>query len=758
MRKNFTPMLILKIVLLFATATLFSSCKDLLDASSLKDEIEKKVEYINSQDVEILVISKQGSVTPNQKLTKKATDRIKLYFSAYPDFQFIKWAIIDPKTGKPFENMAESNSIGTFENCASSETTFTLNKAIDSTVTITPICAERPQVLTRFPVYKPAGVYRDSRIEIMFDHDINSSSTYYDKENYEAEIRASDDRLIRKSGFAPRYIPTYLESEGNHYGYRLEIKLLDAIIDTVFKNIEIRDINNKNLLEHFAAPFWEDNSTLIIPAKKTLPIGTQLIVSIENFFYNYPYIDDYGNEQQAKVFMAEPAKWNYVVNNDVDTEAPTVFPVYISNKSPITSVPNTIIEPDPNNLSTTPHLKDGKLYILAKVEDKKSGPANTFSVTCNKYDSTLTTTTEVNRKTLNYTNKISSTIYACGTAEKPQAIDFSDLDDGFYQAVFSFSDNSGNTFGIYVDPTTYDRIPILLPTAAFRLDTSGPENTVTFENNSSTNTLTASWTPTWDYSSSKWSYNNTTASATVSGTSIKTATLSNSSSYSQISLKQYDDVENERIFTYEKPTLKTFTVKQNSSSPTKKIDVSWEYPDSTENLTGVEIYYGTTNNYKNATLINTTLVSSGTTKYELSNLTPGTKYYVWLVPYYRFATTDKTKGNALSKNILEPVSCYAKTSPVTNLTGSSRLGSVTLSWTKPEGNVVGYKISYYKTPAKSELLSRPIAIIDTASTSYLIQNLNLSTSYDFVVTAYSDDDNISSGSQITIKTPTLTKL
>lgn len=748
MRKNFTPMLILKIVLLFATATLFSSCKDLLDASSLKEEIEKKVEYINSQDVEILVISKQGSVTPNQKLTKKATDRIKLYFSAYPDFQFIKWAIIDPKTGKPFENMAESNAIGTFENCASSETTFTLNKAIDSTVTITPICAERPQVLTRFPVYKPAGVYRDSRIQIMFDHDINRSSTYYDKVNYAAEIKANDNRLTGLS--ATKYTAYYFESEGNRYGYSISVRKSDKVSDTVFKNIEIRDINNKNLLEHFGAPVWEDDSTLIIPANKSLPSGTQLIVSIENFFYDYPYVDDYGHEQQAKVFMAEPAKWNYIVNNNVDSVAPKVTDISISNKTPMTtqSWPTT---PNPNTPSSTPTLKDGKLYLRATVEDIDSGPSNDFVITYEHlYDSSLNAISQNSASLLiPYSTIKSATTTTCGTSNSnPQVIDFSNLKDGFYKAIFKFVDNAGNT---YKDSTSGNS-----PTIAFRLDTSGPENTVTFENNSSTNTLTASWTPTWDYSSSKWNYNNTTASATVSGTtSKKTTSLGNSSSYSKISLNQYDDVENERIFTYEKPTLKTFTVKQNSSSPTKKIDVSWEYPDSTENLPGVRIYYGTTNNYQSALLIDTMLVSSGTTKYELSNLTPGTKYYVWLVPYYEFTTSDKLNGTTISKNILEPVSCYAKTSPVTNLTGSSRLGSVTLSWTKPAGNVVGYKISYYKTPAKVGLLPLPIAIIDTASTSYLIQNLNLSTSYDFVVTAYSDDDNISSGSQITIKTPTL---
>lgn len=728
MKKTLAPVFIF-LATIFLTFFI-SSCRNLLDGSNLREELEKKVDYIKSPDVSIQLIGEQGTVSPSGIQTNKATDRIPLFFSAYPDYQFIKWVIIDPKTNQPFEDETAANEIGVFDDCEKANTVFTLNKIVDHVLTLKAICAERPTPLTTAPLYNPSGVNRDTRIQIMFDHKISEESIYYTAEELEVDIlkvlakqpHNKYDVHFLFDGDAPPPSNVFDITVANKiYGFYLTDRLLNNKRNSdsiTYKNIKIIAINNnknENLLSHYEKPYFEGADLLIIPTKtgnSSVPEFSQPLVSIENFFYFYSYENENGETitTDKKITMAEPEKWNYHVNNTTDTTNPEIKSIKITN---VTGTPL----PE-NRLTAIPvTLSDRKLYIDTEVTDANLD--ETFTITLNKlYD-------EFGSMLANQTTTSLSASYTSMTDTKQDAvfksaIDLSDLADGIYRVTLSFTDKTGNK----TEKTG----------AIFKLE----KPIVTFEYDSSTNILTAT-ADTWTNSAPdlKWQLKSPTLTKTISATkSYNSSTgkykvqLTNASVYSAIILKQYDENSNVLSFPYTMPTQITdFSVVRNPEHPNTQLDLSWTTPVSNAGTTKIM--------YSISDISNATVSSTK----NISNLTPGKEYHIWIVQEIKNSSTSSTIGSTISRLITKE-SCYTAPNAVTGLASTSEPTSITISWTKPTGNFTGYAIYYIAN--NSRIPRRLLYIEDPSATSYTISNLSTRTKYAISIQSYYiDKTNIS---------------
>lgn len=346
---------------LFSSILLIPSCNNFMSGANLRDEVEKKIIYENAPSYSILVTSNYGKISPNGVIECKETDSTPLLFTADSDYQFIRWRIVDRKTGVEIK---EQNYIK-FDEINESNTSFTLEEPAPENILIEPYCEIRPTVVSVTPLYDSNGVYRDRRIAVMFDKEMDESAIYYNLDE--------QDELINK-GY------TLLKDEKNDdkcYGY------WDGVDKktTRFKNIVITKRKNQSdyLLCNYSAPYFDkdDSSVLRIDAKMgedAPPEATDILVMLQQFGAN---IND------NIVTLANNYKWNYFTNGKVDTDAPLFnssgdaeFTVlFEENKAAVIQEKNkAIFDTKTQDDYIANNLKNKKLFVKGGFFDGGSGP------------------------------------------------------------------------------------------------------------------------------------------------------------------------------------------------------------------------------------------------------------------------------------------------------------------------------------------------------------------------------------------------
>ena len=279
-------------------------------------------------------------------------------FEADGDFAFIKWQIYDSTTGNELQNGLYLE----IEDPSAQDTNFKLvNVPADQAVSlaIKPLVLERPQVISATPVYDSKGAYRDARIQVMFDSDIDPASIYYTTDEYKA---LKDELGLEENDFLKIDLGTTAQPDIKYYGYTKNN-------NTVFKNIQI--VNNKtyaNLLDHFEKPRFEGSRRLIIyPKKDNLPPGgTTYLITLDK---NFSYLSE---ADKKPVNMREAKKWIYFVNSETDQTPPSVSKIEIrdANDDPVST-----------DFSTYSFLNgEKKLKFRVAVTDFDSGPSPYFSM------------------------------------------------------------------------------------------------------------------------------------------------------------------------------------------------------------------------------------------------------------------------------------------------------------------------------------------------------------------------------------------
>ena len=738
----------------------------------------------------------------------------------------------------------EADEIIEIENRYERETSFSLKKEV-SGLLIQPYCVSRPQILSTFPYYEKTGILRDSRITIMFDRDICENSIYYDSEELRKELKSAgivpedytvvfhkkDPELsdaekvtaeeLNSTGiFDKLYIfydaaePESIDSitpENRVYGYIACFDNDDGekIYKTFYKNIQVTDRNKQNMLSHYRAPYFERDDILVVPAESgtlTPAASSQILTTIGMGIYT-KYTED-GFEKP--ITLAANKKFNYYLNSQTDTTNPDV-------EFTLTDSSGTALKPSRSidfqqlsydSIQNYSHLGDKKIKLYIKASDLESGMLDYFQInlrkiSSEKYDSIINALFYNQKKTvsIDFTSMIeSSKLY--GTETEPMTIDLARLfptiinGQGLYELEISVKDINGNDYNNFTITgiSTLEQEATRLKRYVI-IDNAGPAITAPTLKSSKPGELEVSFKPTADFNYA-WIYYRQTGTSSWTGTKLMKSSSFSSTEIQKITLnkgKKYDvqvdyyDIYGYRtvssiVSEYTRPDYTKITsLTPNSTSPTTKLDLCWEYPSTfptSGNGAGIMIFYTSdSNNIQYATYDDWWNVghtfNGSQRKYanvlHSGNLVPGTCYYVYAVSYVgnmpqaSTVTSGKSTNTYYDENYddyMETNSikyCYTKPNSVTNLTATVNSGtSVSLSWTKPtSGNKNGYNI-YKKDLTNGSSTWTLCSYVGATTSAYNATGLTAGHKYSFCVRSYVNDSVKNDGTKIESTDTTIT--
>lgn len=341
-----------------------------------------KVEKIPTAQFQIT--SKFGRISPNGKFTYKEGDDVNLFFTADPDYQFIRWRLINGNTGKEIDNQEYVK----FENEKEFNTSFTFQKVPENNnflLVVEAECAKRPKVVSATPMYDSDGVYRDRRIVVMFDNEMDDSSIYFneeelkellilrDGEDFNTEVLRSGYTLLKDSKHGNKCYGYYKESDSNSY---------------VYKNIQItrRTNVNENLLQYYDAPCFDENdsSKIIIESLKTNspPGGVEILVSISGNMNCTKGTESH----KTQISIGSMYIWSYYTNGREDSDPPVFNTIDVRfAKKNQTQFDSSALQLAEDVLAISNNPKDGipkynhkqrKLWVKGDFTDSGSGPAS----------------------------------------------------------------------------------------------------------------------------------------------------------------------------------------------------------------------------------------------------------------------------------------------------------------------------------------------------------------------------------------------
>lgn len=380
-------------VLLCAVLSLFISCENFLKAEVVSKEVKNFIEYSNSSSYTIKVNSKNGTgfvqSPAGGETTKKVSDVFNVTFNTDDDYEFIEWKIIDSVSKTQFNN-GEYLEIDNLSQ-ESATCTFVKAPAAGMQLSLVPVVAERPRIIDKTPAPGETNAYRDSVIQIMFDHDMSEKSLYYTQNEIselKLEYNIDDNAFLANAS----YVPDANDPESsNFYGYKITN---NGNEEQFYKIISVVDYNNerKSILNYFGAPSFETPDTLVIPNNETLPAGIQVYVVLKK---------DVAYEQTKLIRQKDDTPWTFFVGSKTDDNPPEMDSNSVI-KARTVSTPdlNDPSKDEPEDIDFTtsistsiPTLYNKSIYINVLITDSDSGPASYFEMTVTNNDNSSDTKT-----------------------------------------------------------------------------------------------------------------------------------------------------------------------------------------------------------------------------------------------------------------------------------------------------------------------------------------------------------------------------
>lgn len=415
---------------------------------SFANQIVIQPYVIKIPEAYITIDGEHGTFTPGKGKKKyKIGVKNPIEFDAVSDYAFIRWKIINEKTGNEIiadaidgNNGKAENTYITFTDASSEKTEFELIQipAEDEEISLSiqPELVERPRIISNSPSYVASGVLRDTTIQVMFDTNMEEDSIYYTDKELEA--------LTNEFDFENEYtLLPVKENDPNtkYYGYKKGEEVF-------FKNILITNSrNDENLNRFFKAPVFENARTLSIPVNRATPINPGVRVSVmlnENFFYKTGGKD---------ISMSRAEKWQYLVNGKTDNDPPTIGndDLIIKDSKQNALLPSSdAFDLNATGIDSLKYFAGGKFSLFLKAEDN-TAPDSKFNIVCEKlYDKDYQPVTTEDKTTLmiEYNNPLGTSSEYGFTDNNNNRIladcYLDDLDDGIYSMYFVVKDGSGN--------------------------------------------------------------------------------------------------------------------------------------------------------------------------------------------------------------------------------------------------------------------------------------------------------------------------
>ena len=349
---------------------------------------------------------------------------VSISYEPYSDYEFVRWKIYDSNssTKQEIENGRYLTITDTTAERTECVLTTPLEEGSSIKLCIEPVNIKRPRVTSESPKWTETGVYSDTRIQVMFDQPMSTSSIYYSTDeitNLKVKYELEDDDFIKDGD--------------DWYGYTYQGQ-------DYYKNIQVMDYTyNVSLLDKFNKPYFETPNTLVIPViqSKAPARGTTVVVTIEDGFC----IEVETAPKKTKpVTLKEMAMWEYIVDGQIDDTPPDFVTIDIKN----TRETNESLGTDSDH---SVKLIDRKLKMDLKVNDPGTGPAPYFLLNIKKVGQ---------QNWMEPKPVVPATVYLKdavynGTYTLPA------LEDGFYELQVLSTDNSGrqgpceNTYYFQID-------------------------------------------------------------------------------------------------------------------------------------------------------------------------------------------------------------------------------------------------------------------------------------------------------------------
>lgn len=328
----------------FSLLMTFISCSNML-TTPIKDDRDMRSSKQTS-DVLVFKIDSDniGFLEPSGELTYKVGSTNQISFVESPEYQFIKWQVVNEVTGKLVQDVIR------IEDPEKAETKITILKSAENII-LKPLCKLRPIVETAMPLLQTEGVYCDSVILVTFNSQISEKSIYYLPE----EITSLE-------------YDTLLRNEKGVYGY--------VINDNIhYKNISITSATDENLLAFYNPPEIENNTIL-----KLSPVAEKRLVKNEGSLLDIDvFISPDFEDVDGVSIGGEGIQWRYRVNSKTDT-TPPLFEKFVLTDRPeklISSFNGDFIIPG-SAFNRQNHIKD-TLYYSCICSDN-SGCLNCLKV------------------------------------------------------------------------------------------------------------------------------------------------------------------------------------------------------------------------------------------------------------------------------------------------------------------------------------------------------------------------------------------
>ncbi len=481
-------------ILLSTFALLLVSCQNFLNGREASEQIKAAITYANSDYTLIKVKPQNGTGTvvkpAGGEAQQKPSDVFDLSFEPSADYEFVTWKV----TSKKISDAADLQNYIKINDPDKVETTVTFKKPLDDII-ITPVVVRRPKILSYSPIYTGSLSLKDTKIQVIFDKKMDRSSIYYSLD----EINELKDELgLSDQDFLPE---NAVPGMTDIYGYKKNGEY-------IYKNILIKNNDEQtNINNRFSAPYFENPTTLIIPANRdSLPDAFSFIsVSIDKSFC---YEVEYENISK-KIGLFESKDWVYQVNSQDDSIPPNLLDLEIQMKDEGEQKKDLQIQPsdtvfDNHKWVEEIHkLKEKKIYIKFKAADEGSGVAPYFDIVLDRFfdmkNGSQTRATTLKR----YYTSIDRESYYEGE------IDLTDYPDGVYTLSIILYDNNGN-FRNSITTKPQGQNTTVDASAYFIIDENIyiNEPCIEDEENPITN-IKISWEPCWDLKSVDIKYKKT---------------------------------------------------------------------------------------------------------------------------------------------------------------------------------------------------------------------------------------------------------
>lgn len=408
---------LITISLLFevAFALLLVSCANFLNGNQTVEQLKQKISYENAPSYKIQISSSCGKISPEGLKEYKVTDSVPLIFSEADEYKFIEWRVKDKNTGKDLTNEKYIK----IDRLYSEETSFSFDQAPGDNIQllIEPVCIGRPRIVSTTPTYDSDGVFRDRRITVMFDRQLDENTIYYSIDERNEIKNQNEGNVINwLCTDENEYIDVYSSAETRKfYGY----KTGNDDNSIVYKCMTITKLNDKsvNLLKHYGVPEFDEGNTSILrlSAKKYVDGNDQLPPAATNILVNVTKNigvsakTSSGKTVVASTYFNNP--WNYFTNSQYDNIPPEfVGDITVLNEKDGIALPLAVdeklakTEVKCKKPSELVRVTD-KLWVSGSIYDGGSGPKS-LKATIKKLDNNyyITSDDEKNHEWLETVN------------------------------------------------------------------------------------------------------------------------------------------------------------------------------------------------------------------------------------------------------------------------------------------------------------------------------------------------------------------